>query len=232
MQDDQLEHLELGQQRLLIDRELGNSHGEAITLGNLGNAWMALVNTIKRGSISRRPCDRPVSLATAGPTAPTDLPVRPRAVSGETATARDHALSARTSPSPCKARSSRRVPSRARGCRTGARPPRRSRRSLRARACRRADDRRRHAARRDGRPGARGAARGDAARALCWWRACWPTSPRRHPHAQSRHERSSFAVIRCCAHRRSTRRRLAGAGPCRVQVRAAAITDPALPTAS
>ena len=42
MQDDQLEHLELGQQRLLIDRELGNSHGEAITLGNLGNAWMAL----------------------------------------------------------------------------------------------------------------------------------------------------------------------------------------------
>ena len=42
MQDDQVMHLELGQLRLTIDRELGNRRGEAMTLCNLGNAWYGL----------------------------------------------------------------------------------------------------------------------------------------------------------------------------------------------
>ena len=42
MQDDQMLALEIDQQKLLIDRELGNPLNEAITIGNLGESWLQL----------------------------------------------------------------------------------------------------------------------------------------------------------------------------------------------
>jgi tetratricopeptide (TPR) repeat protein len=42
IQDDTMMSLEMDQQRLLVDRELGNPRNEAISLGNLGSEWLSL----------------------------------------------------------------------------------------------------------------------------------------------------------------------------------------------
>ena len=42
IQDDTMMSLEMDQQRLALDRELGNPRNEAISLGNLGSEWLSL----------------------------------------------------------------------------------------------------------------------------------------------------------------------------------------------
>ncbi len=63
MQDDQLRRLELLQQLLPIDRELGNRRDEAVNLGNLGAALLSLGEVAQAQSAFGRgaancPCDR------------------------------------------------------------------------------------------------------------------------------------------------------------------------------